>query len=88
MKEITKEEYYNWLKNADRVEDEYSEFTSCCGPHTFATPIHKNGMLYTLYYGWYTEEDKTPNSKYKYKDTHWWGIKCLYELSGQKGEGI
>jgi hypothetical protein len=88
MKKISEQEYNEWLKTADRVEDESPTFTSCCGPHEFAIIIHKNGMLYELCWGWYPEEDKTPNPKYKYKTTCWWGIKTLHREFGQEGEGI
>lgn len=86
--EISKEEYENWLKSADSVEDEHSIFTSCCGPHEFSRNIHVKGMLYELHWGWYPEEDTVPDAKYKYKDTFWWGIKEMWREDGQEGGGI
>jgi len=88
LKHITKDEYYEWLKSADKIDAEYPAFTSCGGPHEFVTSIHKDGMLYSLCFGWYPEKDTDPNAKYKFKTIYWWGIQKLYKEPGQEGEGI
>ncbi len=85
---ITKEEYLDWLKRADIIEAESPTFTSCCGPHEFARLIHVKGMLYELSWGWYPEEDTSPDAKHKYKTTNWWGVKELCMDGGQYGDGV
>lgn len=87
MKYLTEDEYYEWLKSSTWISDG-PMFTSCCGPHEFSDIICKDGNLYQLSRGWYPEEDKDPNAKYKYKDVHWWGVKLLKRADGQEGEGI
>jgi hypothetical protein len=77
--EITQEEYYNFIKTADKVGNEYCSFSSCCGPHSFSTEIQKDGMLYELSWGWYVENKKTK---------YWYNMECLHKLSNQEGDGI
>lgn len=79
MKEITKEEYVEWLKSADTISDEYPIFTSCCGPHEFSRDIVKDGILYYLTWGWGWKENK---EECNYR------IECAYKLQGQEGDGI
>lgn len=87
MRHITEEEYYGWIKSSKRIGDG-PMFTSCCGPHEFSDLICRDGMLYYLYNGFYPEEDKDPNAKYKCKTVYWWGVKLLRKADGQDGEGI
>jgi hypothetical protein len=77
---ITKEEYFDWIKTSDKVGDEYCEFSSCCGPHTFGRKIVKDGVEYELSWGWGWDD--------KDKKKHFYYVKCLYKLNGQEGEGI
>lgn len=77
--EISKEVYDNWLKTADKVEDEYCSFSSWGGPHEFVRQIEKDGMLYELSLGSGWQEDK---SKIDYR------IKCLHKVGGQDGDSI
>jgi len=79
---ITQEEYQNWLKIADKVGAEYCEFGSYCGPHTFANDIEKDGILYTLFWGWGWERNEKNEPK------HFWAIKQLYKIPLQDGDGI
>ena len=85
---ITKEEYDKWIETSELIGDEIPEFTSWCGPHEFSRDILKDGIYYALHWGWYPEEDTTPNAKYKYKTTYWWGIKSLCSAPCQSGDGI
>ena len=78
--EITKEEYYEWLKSSRIVHSESCIFSSCCGPHSFATDIEKDGVLYELSWGWGWNQDK--------RDEHNYGVKPLYRMEGQEGDGI
>ena len=84
-KDITEKEYELWLKSADRVENMYSVFTSCCGPHEFANRICKDGILYELSWGWIPEMDDVTR---KHKLTYFWRIMPLYRDGGQDGDSI
>ena len=87
IEDITKEEYNEWLKSSKWISTG-SGLTSYSGLHDFSDIILKDGMLYELHYGWDVVPETDPNSKYKYKEEYFWGIKKLYSDHGQEGEGI
>jgi hypothetical protein len=80
-KEISEEEYYAWLQTARVITPEHCTFSSAgSGPHSFTTDLEKDGILYELTWGWGWNMGGY--------DDHYYGIKCLYKLEGQGGEGI
>jgi len=87
MKNITKDEYYEWITSSRWVSNG-EMFTSCCGPHSFSDIISKDGILYSLSHGWDVEKETDPNSTYTCKNVYWWGIKTLQMDDGQLGDGI
>ena len=77
--DITKEEYDSWLDSSEVIENERCTFSSCCGPHSFATYIYKDGMFYELGWGWSPEKTGTE---------YFYTIKRLLKMPGQEGDGI
>ncbi len=78
--EIDKEEYFDWLKTSNIVEEEHCSFSSCCGPHSFTTEIEKNGNLYLLTWGWGWDRGNP--------EKHNYSIESLFRMPGQEGDGI
>ena len=75
-KEISKKEYYDWLKDSSIISDERCVFSNCCGPHEFSTTIIKNGKIYELGWGWDNPE------------LTWYGIRKLHIAQNQNGDGV
>ena len=48
MNEITKEEFDNWLLNADSAGEEKLAFHAFCGPTSYERQIEKDGVKYVL----------------------------------------
>ena len=78
-KDITKEEYYDWFKDAHIIQDERCVFSLYCGTHEFSTIIHKKDMTYDLGWGYFIENKETKE---------WYGVRKMSMQSGQQGDGI
>lgn len=79
MKEITENEYNEFLKTSKIVVNEYCSFSSFCGPHSFTTEVINDGIRYELNWGWGWKDD---HSKKDYSITE------LYKEIGQEGDGV
>jgi len=77
--DITKEEWENWLKTADKIVDSYMLSHSFCGGGEYVNVIEKDGMLYELHdwTGWWDN-----------KNQEGWTVAILHKAAGQGGEGI
>lgn len=85
FKDISEEEYNDWLKTSTIVEPERCSLSSCCGPHSFSTLIEKNGYLYELSWGWGMKHAINPEVPYAEKD---YSISRLRLLPYHHGDGI
>jgi hypothetical protein len=78
-KTISKQEYYDWFKDASIIENERCVFSSFCGPHEFCTIIGKKGTIYDLGWGWHVENGET---------IEWYGVRTCSMDHNQNGDGI
>ncbi len=66
-KEITEQEYYDWLRKSKVVENESCVFSSMIGVHEYATGICYNGVFYQISWGEsLTERNEKGNRKICY----------------------